>query len=956
MYPEISSDIENRLRSELEGEVRFSKIDRILYSTDASNFQIIPLGVVIPRTTEDVVKTVKAARDFGVSVLPRGGGTGLAGQSLGYGIVVDFSKYLNEIESVDAEAKSVRVQPGIYLETLNNSLRQYNLCFGPDPSTARVATVGGVVGNNGTGSHSILYGMAGDHINSADVVLHDGSYTRLSETSEDISRYHSNNLDEKLYNLRNESSGIISSKFPRHWRIASGYSLNYLLEENFNPAKLLASSEGTLAIATGFELNLVDLPERKGLAILQFKTIPEAVETVPDIVKKDPSAVELIDGMLVELTREHKGYSHLLKFVRGNPGAMLIVEFYGGNERELDLRLDEFSVFVKQKGWNCSIDMASDPHDQSLVWQLRKSGLGLLMSRRSEFKPIPCIEDVSVPVENLPDYVEDILDILGKLGLKAGFYGHASAGCLHIRPLLNLKTPMGKKQMRELEHGALQLALKYGGVMSGEHGDGLQRSYLNETLFGPEIYSLMKQLKNIFDPDNIFNPGKVVNSSGYSDDEMRYSEKLIKPQLNTHLDWTGENGLLSASEMCNGQGICRKTNDGIMCPSYMATKDEKDTTRARANTLRAIASGRLSFDSLYSRDVYDVFDLCISCKACGNECPSSVDVAKMKSEYLAQYKYKKGFSLRDRLFGYIHDISRYASFSPSVSNYLSGTYLSSKAMEYIGIERTRSMPAYAEEPFSKWFRSRDADRRHPQGRSVVYFHDTWTEYFYPDIGKAAVELLEKLGFDVRIEYQRHCCGRPMISKGMLREARKKAKGNVDLFARYAREGIPIIGTEASCVSAFKDDYLSLYPSDDTSVVADHVQMIDEFLADSISLGNVQPEFSAPQGTVLYHGHCHQRSLSGISATTHLLRSCGFDIQESNSTCCGMAGSFGYEAEHYEVSGKIGEYNLFPAVRKISDDDMVCVSGVSCLEQIEHFTGRKPLHIAQLLNKCLNSGN
>lgn len=952
MSSELNMEIERQLQSLISGEVRFRKIDRILYSTDASNFQIVPIGIVVPKTKEDVINTVSTAREHGVSILPRGGGTGLAGQSVGYGIVLDFSKYMNSVIDVDADSRIATVEPGIYIDRVNKELASTNLMFGPDPSTSNVATVGGVVANNGTGTHSILYGMAGDNLNSAEMVIRDGSLARLSASgitgSSDAA-----DIGNKLLKLRENGREIITRDFPKHWRVASGYSLNYMIGDQFNPAKLIASSEGTLGVATEMQLNLVDKPKSKGIAILQFDTLLGAIENVPGIVELNPSAVELIDGMLIDLTREHKGFSHLLSFVEGYPAALLIVEYYGEDETEVEKRLKDFLSYCEARGMKCRKSIALGAREQKRVWSLRKAGLGLLMSRRSDFKPVPTIEDVSVPVGTLPQYVEDIVNTLKGFDLRGGFYGHASAGCLHIRPLINLKTGKGKQLTRELEKSALDLCLKYGGVMSGEHGDGMQRSYLNRELFGNDLYEIMKSLKYIFDPDNIFNPGKVVNSVKPSDDDYRYSEKLEPVNLDTYLDWSRENGFLAASEMCNGQGVCRKLDEGIMCPSFMATRDEKDTTRARANTLRAILSGRVSKESIDSTEVYDVMDLCISCKACGNECPSSVDVAKMKTEYLAQYKYRNGFSLRDRMFGDIHRVSRITSRFPSLVNYTGALAPVRTLTGLIGISGERELPRYSKERFSKWYerQSFPAPDRSPMGKAV-YFHDTWTEFFYPEIGQAAVKILGKLGYDVEIVMKRECCGRPLLSKGMVKEAKELAVKNVRILGSYTSRGIPVVGTEASCISALKDDYLSLVPTETARELSENSYMLDELLIKTVNEHGKVPDFDPPEGKVLFHGHCHQRSLTGTAGTLEFLRSHGFNIYDSYATCCGMAGSFGYESEHYDISRKIGEERLFPAVRRLGAEDTVCVAGISCLEQIGHFTEKIPVHIANLISDCI----
>lgn len=948
----IHEELEVLLKKTIKGEVRFDKMTRTLYSTDASNYRIEPVGVVIPRTEEDAAAAVETALRLGVAILPRGGGTSLAGQAVGHALVVDFSKFMNDILDLNTETRTVRVQPGICLEQLNRRLKPTGLMFGPDPSTVRIATVGGVVGNNATGAHSILYGMAGDNVAAARILL-DGSPLELNALTESELETRSKEsgpagtLFKNLSQLREKYSEAIERDFPKHWRRASGYSLNYFLESPFNPAKLLASSEGTLGIATEYTLRLVPRPAHTGLVILQFGSIIAAMEAVPGILSQAPSAIELIDSMLINLTRAHAGFSPLLSFVEGEPEALLVVEFYGESDTEVKKKADSFVTSLRDKGVGCGINLALGAAEQANVWGVRRAGLGLMMSRRDEYKPIPCIEDVSVPVATLPEYVRGVSELIKRLGTTAGFYGHASAGCLHIRPLVNLKSGRGVQTMKELMDEAFKLALKYGGVMSGEHGDGIQRSYLNERLFGLVLYGAMRELKAAFDPRRLFNPGKVVDS-GSPLENLRYENRSTPYQMRTGLDWSADGGFPEAVGMCNGQGVCRKLGEGIMCPSYMATRDERDTTRARANALMSVLSGGLGRNSLYGSEMHGVFDLCISCKACKTECPSRVDAAKMKTEFLYNYHGKNGMSPRDRMFSDIHNASRAASLAPGLSNALIGNPVTNLLLSRLGIHPSRTLPRLSGQSFTDWFYGRPK-RTATSGKKVVFFHDTWVTYYQPGVGKAAVELLEASGFEVVLVRERACCGRSMLSKGRIEPARGMALKNVSLLAPYVREGIPVVGTEPSCVLTFRDEYPDLLPgNEDARLLAGNSYMLTEFLS------RVHPESGpgiawktdAPE--VLYHGHCHERSLSGVTDALSMLAAAGCRVEESGAGCCGMAGSFGYEKEHYDISKTIGEDRLFPAVRKTPPQTIIAVSGVSCRHQIEHFTGREVKHVAEIL--------
>lgn len=946
-------DLSRTLRGQIRGEIRKSLVDRTIYSTDASNYRILPEAIVIPRDRRDVEITVSQASALDIPITVRGAGTSLAGQAVGAGLILDLSKYMNRVIDVDAGGKKVRVEPGISIDSLNESLSPLGLMFGPDPSSASVATVGGAVANNATGAHSILYGMAGDHVISSNVVLADGSSLEFSGENYE-KRGEGNgiaeNLFQKLAALIKENEELVRNDFPKHWRRASGYSLNYFLEREFNPAKLLASSEGTLAVSTDFELNLVERPSSSALCVISFREIPDAMETVCEILSMSPSAIELIDGTLIGLARRQKGFSRALPFIDEIPGAILVVEFQGDDERQTG---EKAKTLVKSVVPGATAFSVLGREEQKKIWDIRKAGLGILMSDRGKQKPVPCIEDVSVPAENLARYTKDVISLLDEFGLKGAFYGHASAGCLHIRPLLDLREQKGVSDMVALSERTLELVLRHSGVMSGEHGDGIQRSYLNEKLFGEKLYSVMEKLKEIFDPEGILNPGKVVHG-GDSSSNLRM--RRAAGNITTFLDWSREGGLAAAAEMCNGQGVCRKTAEGIMCPSYRATLDEGDTTRARANLLRELLLGNMDEEMIYEKGFYDVFDLCVGCKACRSECPSGVDVGKMKTEFLALYKNKTGFTARDRMFGHVHEISSMRSTLPRFVNQALESSFSRGLLSLAGIERRRALPRMAEDTFSGWFRKRKENSG--DGKQVVYFHDTWSEFFYPEIGKAVTSVLESLGFCVLVETQRKCCGRPMLSTGMVEEARKNAVHNINVLSGYAQRNIPVVFSEPSCLSAFRDEYADLLPENESlEVLIPNIYSVCEFICtqEGGNLSVKDLEEKKREG-ILVHGHCHERSVGDFGKTLSLLKNLGYDAKPSDAGCCGMAGSFGYEKEHYEISKAMGECGLFPKIRNLCGPERVCVTGVSCLEQVSHFTDAVPVHVALLLEESISAKN
>jgi len=960
---ETSRVLQAELKARITGEVRFDRTSRMLYSTDASNYQIEPVGVVIPRSIDDAIGAIELAASHGVPILPRGGGSSLAGQTVGAALVIDFSKYLSRIHDLNVEEGTVLAEPGLNLEGLNRQLKANNLMFGPDPSSSNRATIGGVIGNNSTGAHSILYGMTGDNVLGVRAALATGGVAELSQVPGETLEAQAaaddprGRLLREILAFRDANRALIQRDFPPHWRRSTGYSLNELLKPDgeFNPARLLVSSEGTLATVLQARLKLVPTPKKTALVLLQFAELVPAMEATTVILETEPSAVELMDRMLIDLTRAQPGYASRIAFVEGDPAGILAVEFYGESDAELIAKCDHLESHLKRHKVSMSADplRVLDTKRQADVWKVRKDGLGLLYSIRGDYKPIPVIEDVSVPVEHLPEFVGAVQAMCAEHGTTAAYYAHASAGCLHIRPLINLKSAAGVETMSEMAHEAAKMAHRFGGVMSGEHGDGLQRSELNEIIFGPELYQAMRQFKAIFDPDGLMNPGKKVDAPPMTE-HLRLGPAYQPIQIQTHLDFSREGGFMAAVEMCNGAAVCRKLKAGTMCPSYMATKDEKDTTRARANALRNALAGNIfeSSDVTDTKAVYDVMDLCISCKACKTECPSSVDMTKLKTEFLAQYYDANGTPRRAKLFGHVHTLSRLGSAFAPLSNLAMRTPLGAPAMRAMGIHPDRKLSPFTRNTFVK--RWKKHVQALPTGRptrgAVVYYHDTYAMYNYPKVGMAAVELLEAAGFEVIVEERRGCCGRPAFSKGLVADARKSAQRNVDVLAPHARLGIPIVGTEASCMMMLRDEYIDLLPdNDDAKLIARHSFMIDEFLAKLDAEGELGINWKKDgSDEVFFHGHCHQKALIGMEPSMAILKAAGCTASESGAGCCGMAGSFGYEIEHYDISRKIGEERLFPSIEQLKPGTTVAIAGVSCHQQIDHFTGIDALHIAEVL--------
>ena len=969
------ADFLAELQGQVRGELRTDTYTRILYSTDASIYQVMPHGVLIARDEEDVHAAVEAAARHRVPILPRAGGSSLAGQAVNEALVIDTSRFLDRVVELNAEERWIRLQPGIVLDALNGYLRPHGLQFGPDPASSNRAAMGGIVGNNSTGSHSILYGMTADHVLGMHAILSDGTRCRFGPLDADGLAAHQARpgMEGALYRdvaaIAADGREAILTGTPAHWRRCGGYNLDrfvdgasfkYPQDPHFNLAKLVCGSEGTLAVMTELTLNLVPLPAHTALAVVHFDDLFAALSAVQTILETDPSAVELLDHFGLTLAREVPQYARLMTgFISGTPNCVLITEYAGDNPRELRQRIDALGDHLRRHGVRATVVPALDPALQTDVWTVRKVGLGLMMSIKGDYKPIPFIEDAAVPVEHLAEYVTSIERFCSDIGTRVAYYAHASAGCIHIRPLINAKIAAEVDKLPLISSFALELLGRFGGSLSSEHGDGRARSWQNERFFGRDLYRLYQQIKGSFDPHGILNPGNVVDPPPMTE-TLRYGADYRTQAHQEHLSFASDHGFLRAVEMCNGAGICRKRTEGTMCPSFMATREEEHSTRGRANALRAALSGTLPHDELTSERMFEVMDLCIECKACKAECPSSVDMAKIKIEFLATYYDRHRLPLRSRLFADIGRASRLLAgpLAGAVNRLLAPAAVRRVLERLGGISAQRTLPTFSGRPFPAWARRRAVNRAPAErrdggsGRPLALFPDTFNSFNTPQVARAATEVLERAGWAVTVpEYG--CCGRPMLSKGLVRRARAAARATVARLAPLVRAGVPIVGLEPSCVSAIRDEYRSLLPDDpDAALVAEHVETFEELVARAHAEGNFDLDLNGRQQRLLLHGHCHQKALIGTGPSRKTLALTGAEVTEVDSGCCGMAGSFGYEAEHYDVSMTMAERRLLPAVRSLGADGTVVAAGTSCRHQIMHGTGRRALHPAEVLHAAL----
>jgi FAD/FMN-containing dehydrogenase/Fe-S oxidoreductase len=970
-----NTELQQALDRELDGEVLFDDYTRHLFSRDASMYAITPVGVVAPRHAGDVVAAVRIAGEHGVPVLPRGGGTSLAGQTVGEALVLDFSRHMSAIVELDPEARTARVQPGVVQDQLNRAAAAHGLMFGPDTSTSNRATLGGMIGNNSAGSGSVRYGMTIDHVRELDVVLSDASTARFGpiDDAERARRAGTDTLEGRLYRelpaLIDAHRGAIATGFPKFWRRAGGYRLDRLAG-SFDLARFVVGSEGTLVVATEAVVGLVPKPARTVIAVGHFRSTQAAIAATEDALACDPAAVELMDRTILDLSRQKIEYAALGSILHDDPDALLFVSFTGDEPDELAGELDRLTALWERHGHGYHTLRAETPAQQAALLKVRKSGLGLLMAASSgPNRPAAFVEDTAVDPARLAEYSERFAKVLDRHGMRAGFYGHASVGCLHVRPFVDLSRPEEVAKMRAVAEEVRDLVAEFGGANSSEHGDGLARSEFNRHLFGDELYEAMRRVKAIFDPDNRMNPGKIVDAPAMTE---HLREPALPPAgpLTTALDLTvvagGEHGMRGAADRCMNIGLCRKDAAGAMCPSYMATHREEDSTRGRANALVKALSEPDPRTALGDERLHEVLDLCLMCKACKSECPLSVDMATLKAEALHHKHETKGIPLRSRVFAGIRGLNRLGAASAPLANLPNRVPALRKLFaRAIGIAPERPLPTFAQETLLTWFHSRPVQESHipglggpecgfPEPRGpLTFLGDSFTSFTEPAIGIAAIELLERAGWDVRLE-SGGCCGRAAFSKGMLDQAKRQASGLVAALA--GTEG-PIAGVEPSCVLTLGDEHRALLGADDPRVadVAGRARLVDELLVEAIDDGALRLRKEAwPAGRrILYHGHCHQKAEVGTAATVALLRRIpGAEVVEVDAGCCGMAGSFGFEAEHYEVSMQVGEDRLFPAVRAEPVGTVIAATGVSCRQQIAHGTTRRAHHPVELIRAAL----
>jgi len=951
-------EIEAELKKRVEGDIYFDRYSRLLYSTDASIYQIEPIGVVVPRHKGDVQAVVELANKFSVPVLPRGGGTSLAGQTVGHALVLDFSKYMQNVLEVNQEELWCRVQPGLVQDELNAYVRSMGLQFGPDTSTSNRATIGGMIGNNSAGAHSLTYGKTLDHVIELTVLLSDGSEVVLKELSSDAleGKSQADSLEGRVHRevarLAQEHRSEILARYPKIMRRVSGYNLDeFIKPQPFNLSRILVGSEGTLGMVVEAKMRLVPKPKWTALDVIHFDDDLEALRASQAILETAPYALESTDKMILNLARGNIVQSQRLGFVQGNPSSLLMVEYAGDTEAQVKEQVYKLEEVRKAQHIGYAATLAFKPEEVKAVWGVRKAGLGLLLGTKGDKKPIAFVEDTAVAPAKLPEFIKRFREIITRHDAIAGYYGHCSVGCMHIRPLIDLKEASEMKKMVSIADAISDLVLEFNGAMSGEHGDGLARSHFNQKLFGAVLYEAFRQVKRVFDPKNLMNPGKIVDAPAMTE-SLKISPRYQTWQPETTLDFTGQGGFARAVEMCSGMGECRKKLDGTMCPSYMGTLDEEHSTRGRANALRAVLSGKVPKEEFTGKRLHDVMDLCLECKACKAECPSNVDMAKLKYEFLDHYHRVNGLPLRNRLFGGIERLNRIGSQFAPLSNWVVGSGLNRWLMEKLaGIDRRRPLPQFAGVTFEDWF-----DGRKPEGDGakgeVVLFHDTFNNFNTPNVAVATTRLLERLGYHVLLVNKR-CCGRPMISKGMLGEAKNNAAWNVDQLAEYAERGVPIVGMEPSCLLTLRDEYPDFLRTNDAKLVARNSFLLEEFLLQERDTGKVSLSFGANGRKALLHGHCHQKALVGTVPTVALLKGAGFEVSEVDSGCCGMAGSFGFEKEHYDLSLTIGNRRLAPAVKSASAEVEIVAPGISCRQQIEHLTGRKAKHTAEVLWEVLS---
>lgn len=949
--PPSAHPLAEKLRKHVEGEILFDSASRGRYATDASIYQIMPVGVVVPRTPDAALAALQIAAEAGVPILPRGAGTSQCGQTVGAALIIDNSKYLNQLVSLDVAAKRAVVQPGMVLDHLNAQLKQHNLWYPVDVSTSAQATLGGMAGNNSCGSRSIAYGNMVHRVAGIDAWLPAGErgYFGRAEDMQGPMRI----FADRAAALWQREKDEIAARFPSVQRRVAGYNLDELAPDRINLAKLLVGSEGTLAYFERLHLDLAPLPTHKTLGVCHFPRFYDGMNAAQYIVELDPCAVELVDRTMLDLSRRIPAFKKTVDaFLKGEPDCVLLVEFAGDDHAMQVSKLKQLGKLMDRLGFPDAVVEIVDPAQQKAVWEVRKAGLNIMMSMKGEGKPVSFIEDCAVPLQHLAEYTRRLTEVFHKHGTEGTWYAHASVGCLHVRPILNMRAD-GAQKMRAIAEEAAELVREYKGAYSGEHGDGLVRSEWIAPFFGPRLTAALSEVKSWFDPKGLMNPGKIVNPPKQDDRSLfRFKPDYAIANIRTGLDWSEwgndpAGGLASAVEMCNNNGHCRKFDAGTMCPSYRVTKDELHVTRGRANTLRLALSNQLQDGSgLASDSVKQVMDLCVSCKGCKRDCPTGVDMAKMKVEFLHQYKQKHGFTLKDRAIAYL---PRYAAWMKAFAPLVNAVQGLGKPL--LGFAAARSLPA--------WSASRISVPTHvPAAGEVVLFADTFNCSFEPDNVSAAIHVLQAAGYQVHLAAKpgerAACCGRTFLSAGMVDEARAEAQRTLDILKPFVERGVAVVGLEPSCLLTLRDEFKSLLPGKETDALAERAMLFEEFLVAEKRAGRLQLDLQAlPEKQALVHGHCHQKAFDAFSPVLEVLKWIPeLKVDAIESSCCGMAGAFGYEAEHFDVSMKMAELSLLPAVRKAEAGALIVADGTSCRHQIHDGASREAVHVAKVLARAV----
>ncbi len=946
-----------RLQREIRGEVLFDPLSRGLYSTDASIYQIEPIGIVVPHTEADVQVAVSIAAEAGVPVLARGAGTSQGGQAVGEALIIDFTKHLNRLVDLEEGMWAATVEPGIVLDQLNAQLKPHGVFFPIDPSTASRATIGGMAGNNSCGARSIRYGNMVHNVRAIEALLADGTRAEFAAVPGDLSalppgRYR--DLVERLRAVAAAEREEMERRFPKLLRRVGGYNLDSVSPEGHNTARMLVGSEGTLAVFTRLTLELQPLPARRVLGIAHFPTFYGAMAATKELIELDPDAVELVDRTMIDLARDIPIYRPTVdRAFGGTSEAVLLVEFAGDEDEPLRRKLDSLRELMASLAGADSLVEATDAAFIRDVWEVRKAGLNIMMSMKGDGKPVSFIEDCAVALDDLADYTARLNEVFARHGTRGTWYAHASVGCLHVRPVLNMKDQADVHKMRAIAEEAFALVREYKGSHSGEHGDGLVRSEFHAAMFGERIVSAFEEVKRAFDPAGMLNPGKIVHPPRMDDRSLFRYRPDYRPKIGeTALDWSPWHGFAGAVEMCNNNGACRKAVGGVMCPSYRATGDEKHLTRGRANALRLAISGQLDADGLGSDAVYETLDLCIGCKGCRRECPTGVDMTRMKTEFLYHYRRRRGVPLRERMIAHL---PRYGPLAARVGPLLNlrdrVPGLPALTERLLGISARRALPA--------WRGSGIVTRaRGGEGSDVVLFVDTFNRYFEPENVRAARAVLEAADRRVVVagegERRPLCCGRTFLTAGLVDEARVEAKRVLAALGPFAERGVPIVGLEPACLLTLRDELGALLPGAESERLASQALLFAEFLADEADHGRLALKLKPLSSrAALVHGHCHEKAFGAMPA---VMRTLGLipdlAVEAIEAGCCGLAGSFGYEREHYDMSMQIGELGVLPAVRAAAPDSLIIADGVSCRQQIDHGTGREAQHVARVLNAAL----